>query len=82
MAATDIDALLDANAKAKPGGRCMVGTALAKLDAATVTKLTAALADRERFSAQGLAKVFTALGGDMSRAPVERHRRGDCQCPT
>jgi hypothetical protein len=80
----DIDALLSANTKTKPGGRCMVGTVLAKLDGLdkpTKAKLMAALADRERFSADGLAAVFTGLGYEMSRSPVERHRRGQCQCP-
>lgn len=77
----DIDELLNANTKAKPGGRCMVGTVLGKLDKPTRAKLEAALADRERFSADGLAAVFCALGHEMSRSPVERHRRGQCQCP-
>jgi hypothetical protein len=77
----DIDALLSANTKTKPGGRCMVGTVLAKLDKPTRTKVEQALDDRERFSADGLAAVFTGLGYEMSRSPVERHRRGQCQCP-
>jgi hypothetical protein len=77
----DIDELLNANARKKSGTKCMVGSALAKLDAATKAKLVAAIADRDRFTAQGIASVFTELGPEMSRAPVERHRRGDCQCP-
>jgi hypothetical protein len=77
----DIDELLNANTRTKPGGRCMVGTVLAKLDKPTRTKIESALADRERFSADGLAAVFTGLGYEMSRSPVERHRRAQCQCP-
>lgn len=81
-ASPDIDALLAAHVKPKPGGKCMVGLALAKLDTPTRAKVVAALADRERFSADGLAAVFCGLGHDMGRSPVERHRRGACQCPT
>ena len=62
------------------------GTSVTELVAAdkdkpTKAKMEAALADRERFSADGLAAVFTGLGYEMSRSPVERHRRGQCQCP-
>jgi hypothetical protein len=78
--APDIDALLSANVRAKPGTKCMIGTALAKLDGPTRGKLAAALQDRDRYTADGLAQVFTGLGHEMSRAPVERHRRGSCQC--
>jgi hypothetical protein len=78
----DIDKLLSANVKKKSGTKCMVGSALAKLDSATKAKLVAAIADHDRFTAQGIASVFTSLSGlEMSRSPVERHRRGDCQCP-
>lgn len=77
----DIDELLNANQKKKSGTACMAGVALAKLDKATRAKVEAALADRERYTADGIASVFTALGSEMSRAPVERHRRGQCQCP-
>jgi hypothetical protein len=77
----DIDELLNANTKTRPGGKCMVGTVLGKLDKPTKAKVEAALADRERFSADGLAAVFCGLGYEMSRSPVERHRRAQCQCP-
>jgi hypothetical protein len=77
----DIDELLNANTKTRPGGKCMVGTVLGKLDKPTKAKVEAALGDRERFSADGLAAVFTGLGYEMSRSPVERHRRAQCQCP-
>jgi hypothetical protein len=77
----DIDALLSVNTRAKPGSKCMVGVALGKLDKPTRTKVEQALDDRERFAADGIAAVFKALGHDMSRSPVERHRRGACQCP-
>ena len=77
----DIDALLNANVKKKSGTACMAGVALAKLDKATRAKVEAALLDREHYTADGIASVFTALGSEMSRAPVERHRRGQCQCP-
>ena len=77
----DIDKLLAANGKARPGGKCMVGVALGKLDKPTRTKVEQALDDRDRFAADGIAAVFKALGHDMSRSPVERHRRGACQCP-
>lgn len=80
-AAPDIDALLSAHTKSRPGGQCLVGLALAKMDAPTRAKIMAALDDRDRFGAEGLGKVLRALGHDMSRAPVERHRRGDCLCP-
>jgi hypothetical protein len=80
----DIDELLSVNTRAKPGSKCMVGVALGKLGPIgepTRTKVEQALDDRDRFAADGIAAVFKALGHDMSRSPVERHRRGACQCP-
>lgn len=77
----DIDALLGANTRSKPGGRCYVGDALARLDPDTAAKVRDALADRGRYTATGLAAVFSQLGEPVSRSPLERHRRGDCQCP-
>lgn len=78
----DIDAILAVNQKGRPGTKCMVGLALGRMDDDTVRdKVVVALADRERFSADGLAAVFKQLGFDMSRAPIERHRAGRCLCP-
>jgi hypothetical protein len=83
MPAPDIADLLAQHRKARRGGRCLVGIALERMegDPDTRTAILAAMADRDSFAADGLAKVFGALGHEMSRAPVERHRRGDCQCP-
>ena len=83
MPAPDIAALLAQHRKAKRGSRCLVGIALERMegDPDTRTAILAAMADRDSFGAEGLAKVFTSLGYEMSRSPVERHRRGDCQCP-
>jgi hypothetical protein len=81
MPAPDIADLLAQHRKAKRGSRCLVGIALERMDDDTRSAILAAMADRDSYGAEGLAKVFTGLGYEMSRAPVERHRRGDCQCP-
>lgn len=77
-AGIDLDALLQANRKQLPGPRCTVCVALSEADAATRTKLQAALDDPLNFPAKGLGKVFTTLGYTMGPSPVERHRRAEC----
>jgi hypothetical protein len=81
MPSPSVDELLAQHRKARRGSRCLVGIALERMESDTRTAILAAMADRDSFGAEGLAKVFGALGYEMSRAPVERHRRGDCQCP-
>lgn len=80
MAKLDVDAILAANTRARPGGKCGIAQVFARMDAATVNKLTAALDDQDGFAASGLVRSFIALGHAMSRSTVERHRRGDCVC--
>jgi hypothetical protein len=76
----DVDALLAANGKMKPGGTCSVRLALDELDKAVADKMTVALADRRGYSATGLSNVFRTLGQDVGRGAIERHRRGACRC--
>lgn len=75
-----VDDLLAANGRLKPGGICSVRLALDDLDKPTTDKLRAALADTRGYSATGLSNVFRALGQDVGRGAVERHRRGACRC--
>lgn len=76
----NVDELLAANVKMKPGGTCSVRLALDDLDKPTADKLSAAIADRRGYSATGLSNVFRSLGQDVGRGAVERHRRGACRC--
>ena len=76
----DLDALLADNRRQRPGTGCTIGVALAQLPAPTATKVRAALADKDGYSATGLVAILRALGYKASRSPIERHRRGDCAC--
>ena len=75
----NIDALLSTHARKAAGGTCGVAVDLDKLDAATVAKLTAAMAGADHSSA-GLAKVFEALGLAARESTIARHRRAGCKC--
>lgn len=74
-------ALADAirNATRKPGGKCTIATLYEQLDSMDAEALTSALAD-PRIPASAILRALTAEGHEVTRAPVERHRRGECAC--
>ncbi len=74
----DIDALLAANTRKRPGTRCVVCLALTQLDPATRNAIEAAMADTKRFAAAGLVNVLDGLGYAVGRSTVERHRKREC----
>jgi hypothetical protein len=74
----DIDAVLAANTRRKPGGVCIVCRIVATMPADVQAKLEAAFDDRERYSAPSLTNVFTQLGHQVGRSSVERHRNREC----
>ena len=77
----DIDALLVANVKRLPGGKCTVGSFYATIDPAVVAKIEQAMANMDRYSAVGLVAILEGCGYTGGRSPVERHRRKGCACP-
>jgi len=74
----DIDELLAGAGPIRVGARCKVCVALAKLDDKDAAKMSAAIENRDSYTAQGLARVFEALGHQVSRPSVERHRNKQC----
>ena len=76
-------ALADALAEAtrKPGPTCTFGRLIATLNDDDQAALAAYLA-RPDTSAAMIVRALAAEQHRINRAPVERHRRGDCACGT
>lgn len=64
----------------RPSTPCNVGAVLAALDDADAKDLREALADPQVMGS-GIALVLTRRGIPMKQGNVQRHRRGDCDCP-
>lgn len=59
---------------------CSVASVLSALDDADAADLREALADPQVMGS-GIALVLTRRGIPMKQGNVQRHRRGDCDCP-
>lgn len=77
------DALANAAVNARMGGaRCTVAVILDDLDDGDRASLVEALANR-KLSVNVIYRALTETTGEKpSRSGIERHRRGDCACPT
>ena len=78
MVKRTIDELLSEAGHRRPGPRCKVCLALLALEAKDRAKMSTAIGDRDTYTAVGIARVFHALGQQVSRPSVERHRNGEC----
>lgn len=64
---------------ATKGPKCSMRELFARLDAADVPALTAALADA-RIPSTAIARALIAEGHKATGFVVNRHRKGDCAC--
>ena len=78
MAKPTIDELLGEAGHRRPGPRCKVCRALLALEVKDRAKMSKAIGDRDNYTTIGIARVFHALGHQVSRPSVERHRNGEC----
>lgn len=77
------DALAAAAAECRTGGpRCTAATVLDTLTDADRAALIAALADRSITVTVIVNALTQTTGKKPSRSGLERHRRGECACPT
>lgn len=64
----------------KPGPKCRIGTIIASLDEPERSDVQAAIFSTHYAST--IARVLKAHGYDVTPHGVQRHKRGDCQCPS
>lgn len=76
---TLVDELLADSASRGPA--CSVGAILSEMDDATRAEWLAALA-HQRITATKIADRLTRDGWPVKAMTLQRHRRGDCQCPS
>ena len=61
------------------GGVCTICTIIKELPDVDADALTAALADRSRFSGVSIEKLLRAEGFVAGSGSANRHRRGECR---
>lgn len=67
-----------------PGGVCSVGLLLDDIttdDPDLADEVRAALTNR-RLSSTGIMRALRSRGWEITINPIERHRRGECKCPS
>lgn len=74
----DIDAILAANTRKRPGTQCVACTAIASMPADWQAKVAEAFADKAGRSVANLVDILKALGHDIGKTSVERHRNREC----
>lgn len=72
----DLDAMLLEAMPKLPGNRCTICVALDQLsDDETGRRIRAAINERETYTSDGLVRILVALGCEVTRSSMERHRR-------
>ena len=74
----DIDAILAGNMRKRPGTQCDTCTAIATMPANWQAKIAQVFADKTNHSIANIVDIFRALGHDIGKTSIERHRNRGC----
>lgn len=74
-------ALNDEKLKATKGPACVFVSVLAAMSDSEAADLRTALADQAGVPGTYIARALEAIGHSVSATTVQRHRKGECNCP-